>query len=222
MNVLPKQFKHLNSKEFLLGFEVECVFKLNKKEDEYAILKDLHKICSKIEVDDDGSIEPDDYENEHSAEIKTPPLHGAEAFELLNVVFKYVSEIGYTNSTCGLHLNFSPLSEKIYKSFNPFPFVLNPIWRTILKDFKRNNNSFCEIPSAKTHLELYRGLMGYYENMPYGKGACVNLDSYGNRKYKDSRVEIRGFGNKGYHKKISKIRNYSEKILDIYLKSCNS
>jgi hypothetical protein len=216
----------LNSNEFLLGFEVEFIWNADKIDQED--LEDLfYRIHRDIICDEDGSIEPDynDDNDECTMELQTPPLPPAQAFDVLNKVFAIVNKYGYTNDSCGFHLNFSPKSTKLFNSIDPFKFTKLSLWKTIKKEFGREHNEYCmdvwaDNPNP-SKLELFKGLIdedSLYLNR--GKDADVNFDNYFTPKDDESRVEIRAFGGVNYHKKFKAIKKYARQILNNYVKCC--
>jgi hypothetical protein len=236
-SVIPKSYRLLNSRKFLLGFEVEFVFK-TKHGTFSTVARKFRELNSEITCVDDCSINPEhrhspndmDLEIEKGMEVRTPPLIPSQAFELLAKVFKLVSQLGYTNESCGFHFNFSPVSEKLYYKIDPFKFTVAPLWEQIAEDFGRKNNENClpvweDGKTPKSKLEIFRALSeseyGYDGPYPrWSKDAAVNFEYYGPRKYAESRVEVRTFGNKGYHQKLPKIRKYGERILNLFVKCC--
>jgi hypothetical protein len=226
--IIPKSYKLLNSRKFLIGFEVEFLFNPDRFGFEELGFK-FQRLHPKIEVVDDCSLSAEDCGTAFTQgmEIITPPLSSKQSFQLLSQVFQLVRRYGKTNSTCGLHLNFSPVSEKMYKSINPFKFTNHPIWEKILKDFEREDCEFCQPvwgervkPNMLSLFKVIEEGGGYETNIAISKDAAVNFDHYPEDKQEDSHLEIRCFGNKGYPSKLPKIRRYAEQILKLFTECC--
>lgn len=227
-----KKIEFLKKQNFLFGFEVEFIFnygKISYKD----IARKFKALNRNIECEDDGSIEGNNkFAHEATMEVKTPPLTPFKAFSLLEKIFAIIKEYGYTNETCGLHVNFSPVSEKVYRSLNPFSFTQDPLWKTIREDFKRDDNDYCldfelhsEWSKPMTMLDIWTRAVEDTYSMPYielDHFHVVNLQHYRNRKTKDARVEVRAFGNTGYHHRIRAVINHSERIIKTFLKHCSS
>ncbi len=235
---IPKNL--FKSRKFLIGFEVEMIFDANKISPN-KLKEALTKIHNRITWENDGSIDPDgrmddnydyddenydDYADEKTLEIQTPPLYPHQSFNVLKEVFALVKKYGYTNETCGFHLNISPTNEKLYKSLNPFKFTLNNLWEKIKEDFGRLDNDYCnsvfpELDSPDLQ-KLFLTLVRSEGNMNvfHWKDADVNFEHYDNRNKAARRIEIRAFGGEGYHKKMGLIRGYAEKIMKTFIKSC--
>jgi hypothetical protein len=246
----------LTSKKFQLGFEVEMIYS-NKRITQEQLKKELRQIHPNIIAGSDDSIRPDGRLNkedkpkkerywdswygewrytdsygscEHAMEIKTPPLLPKQSLEVLEKVFALVNKYGYTNSSCGFHLNFSPIPERLYQALDPFAFTTDSLWSRIKKDFGRANSQWCRKVWVKnsridlSKLALFGYLMG--RNLPgtrpnVGKSADVNFNHYWGSKT-SRRIEIRAFGGEGYHKKFDLIKKYADDILKTFLKNCEA
>jgi hypothetical protein len=230
-----KNIKYLKSKRFLIGFEVEmCLDRIKLTVKEFKkIIKDLNK---DIIIGNDGSIIPVDYHNHSTFELKTPPLSSLKSFKLLSKIFDVIEKYGYTNETTGLHVNISPICKKLYYSINPIYIASHPLFEKIVKDFNREDNEFCVTYSkedfksepVKNNIDFWHRNVGEccYNYDPlvinpdyYGHSSAVNFDNYHTKKSKDSRLEIRAFGNTNYHKKLDKVLKHTDEIIKVYLQS---
>lgn len=212
----------IRGKDFLLAFEVEFVYNAELI-DAVKMQRKLSRMQRGTIVGRDGSINMSHrFRLEATAEIKTPPLPPFEALRLLKKVFDFVKQYGYTNSSCGLHLNFSPVSDELYYSLNPFTFTAEPIWEEITKEFRREGNNYCRQvwnTKPKNLLEIWSRMV-YNRDVSCGHYNVVNLEHYGTTRGITSRIEIRGFGNREYHKRFNRIVDYSERIFKVFLKNC--
>jgi hypothetical protein len=232
-----KKVNFSNKSDIRFGFEIECVIKdtavLRNLQDNpswsFLILKktskltqfknELKKLSHPVIYGYDGSIECND--NDTTAELKTPPLPPKDAMILLKQVFDIVNKYGYTNSSCGFHVNISSSHKTKMKNFNPIPFLSSKLWNEILRKFNRGNNEFCRpiIRSNKiSKMTMARRLI---ENADE-KYRCVNLKNFGNGMTSRSRVEIRGFGNVNYSKKYDTISEFVKRIERLFRLSCGA
>lgn len=153
-------FHNILNGQFNAGFEIECCI---RRDENPAFEKALKKLHKGIEFEYDGSLRPVGWSKEnHNAntyanraklphikcdqahEILTPVLPVNEAFQLLEKIFALVAEFGYTNESCGLHANFSPINKKNFHKINPFWLSTQPLWSKIRKAFGRENNKYCQ------------------------------------------------------------------------------
>jgi hypothetical protein len=225
-SVLTEKHKLLRRKLFKFGFECEFVYDSSKISLEN-LSAEFRRINRNIFCDDDGSIDPNRGDQHgRSIEVKTPPLQSDQAFLLLEKVFAVINKYGYTNSTCGLHVNFSPNKTKHYRSINPFSFSKAKLWARIRKDFKRASNTFCVDPKnfglkKMTALDWFHALQDGQELLYPEHYHVVNFENYYKRRGRDSRIEVRAFGNQDYQKRLSEVVDYSEEILKTFLKHCS-
>lgn len=213
------------SKDIRLGFEIESLYNKTGRKD---LIRKIREINPEIITGNDYSLhgwtgKMDTYGNRQDdcgIEIKTPPLPKCEAIVVLDKVFSLVGKYGYTNKTCGLHLNLSTVNEEKRTKFNPFLFCVNPLWAKMGEDFQRNRNEFCLNRFHKFHQKsLFSNIINVGRCTE--KYSCVNLGHW-NKPLPKSRVEIRIMGNKGYHNRLDEIVNYTEKIIKLFNASCRS
>lgn len=229
-SIFNKDIKLLRKNQFLFGFEVECIF-ISKKITKTVLAQKLKAIHNKIILADDGSITFRE-DGEFSAEIKTPPLKAYESFRVLKQVLSLVEQYGRTNRSCGFHVNFSPISDKLYYSINPFALTQDRLWNQIKKTFNRESNSYCSavnLPKSFkkpiTIFDIWQASQRYVDAYDTSRievqhyHVC-NMSNYHKQKHKSSRIEIRAFGGSGYHKKFSEITFYCEKIIKTFFKHC--
>jgi len=265
---------HILKNSFKIGFEVECCIFKGKSNAFLRKIKDLNK---KITIGSDGSLKPNKIGEQicpldgvtkidvfdDSFELGTPPLPSEQAFILLEQIFELIKIYGYTNKSCGFHVNVSPVFHGDYKKINPFYLANKPLWKEIKRKFKRGNNRFCkdvvlkpsikrnpasflkylkegrfynyneykyEYPHNYQHknaISLWHHLIKMHEfnrtkqkfiNYVWHYGV-ISFDNYKPVKRKDSRIEIRGFGNTDYHLKINDIIYYTNKTLALFKES---
>jgi hypothetical protein len=220
--------------EYLVGFEIECIID-NRVFSEDQLDDVLREINPGIRQHEEGSIEfgdlPIDYDRDPNAEeylytteIVTPPLTTTEAFEVLAKVFKVIHKAGYTNVTTGLHVNISPVNKEWFKKMNYLYIAYHPIFREIAKAFDREDNDFCtpnDAPDKASELWLDIITGNDAENIYSGKDAAVNFDyiTGGNFTAANAHIEVRAFGNAGYHRRLVEVRNYVIKVLEVFNKS---
>ena len=232
-----KKVNFSNKSDIRLGFEIECVIKDTavrrnlhdnpswsfwKKTNKLTQFKnELKELAHPVIYGYDGSIECDD--NDTAAELRTPPLPPKDAMLLLKQVFDIVNKYGYTNSSCGFHVNISSAHKSKMRDFNPLPFLSSKLWNEILSEFKRGTNEYCRhvIRNSKKHMSKIRLLNALLERSEQ-KYRCVNLRNFGNGQGKRSRVEIRGFGNKDYSNKYDTIAEYVKRIERLFKLCCST
>ncbi len=217
----------LDSQDFLLGFEVEMVYSLDKIS-ESELGNKLLKIHPNIIFGYDGTINTEGrLKNEQGREIKTPPLLPAESLSVLKQIFELVNQYGYTNASCGFHLNFSPIPEKLYQALDPFKFTINDLWTKIKTEFNRTGSRWCGPvwkPDHQTKVANKQSLFSLLQRdlvkPVLGKGADVNLINYFNENNMFRRIEVRAFGGEGYHTKFERITDYTNEIFKTFLDCC--
>lgn len=218
-----KSLKLIHRHDFLLAFEVEIVYNAEVFTSNEALEAELKKIHNGIGVGRDGSIRfSRKFRREATAEIRTAPLVPMEALKVLGQVFDFINKFGYTNKSCGLHLNFSPTTRQLYYSLNPFTFTADDVWEDIRKEFKREDNEYCRKVwhfKPKNLVEIWSAVV-YNGSITSGHYSVVNMQHYSAIRTPTSRIEIRGFGNIGYHKRYKKIVFYTERIFKVFLKNC--
>jgi len=216
-----------------LGFEIECYIKEKHKDEFQKQISDLNK---EVIFDDDESIElPDSYCGNSACygygydggvtfELQTPVLPPKSAMKLLSGIFEVLQKYGGTNHSCGLHLNISSTDKNRMKNFDPFPFTHSPIWSKLLKDFRREGNDYCN-----HNYDVRETPMQYLERLAdsYGgdedftdKYNCVNLSNWSGGNQSHSRIEIRGMGNEKYHYRYNTIAKYANRIIKLFILSC--
>jgi hypothetical protein len=211
--------KHVfsNKSDVRLGFEVECCIRTQGITKFYKAIKALGM---GVQTGSDGSINTT--MNTRPIEIRTAPLPPGDAMECLRKVFDIVNEYGFTNPSCGLHVNISSVKQTKMRSFNPLPFLSSRIWNQILTKFKRGNNGYC-----RTHLRT-RGrpskvtILKHLTQSMDDKYRCVTFCNWGTGKTKSSRIEVRGFGNRHYTKKYQTISTFVKRIVKLFNLSCNN
>ena len=226
-----------HKKEILIGFEVECILIETPRILIDTIKEKIKSLHRGMDIGGDGSIEWDDsdfngvedYNEEtdtykktgYGVEVRTPPLPANEAVKLLKRLFKIVAKYGFTNDSCGLHLNFSCRNQKKRILFNPILFAAHPIWEEIGKAFNREDNDFC-----LNHAENYsfNKVSDLYENGESLIEDCRDKYSAVNLGYlsddNTGRIEIRIMGGEDYHKKFKTVESFSDRILNLYHKVC--
>lgn len=132
------EFQYILDRRFQTGFEVECCINAGQTE---AFKKAVQKLHPDITFVHDGSIKPK--LGDDRTEINTPVLPTDQALQLLERIFELVDKYGYTNRSCGLHANFSPINRADYEKINPFWLATQPIWKQIKKTFQRERNKYC-------------------------------------------------------------------------------
>jgi hypothetical protein len=219
-----------NKSDIRLGFEIECVvvgtytrdgFGNHKKTNKFLqFKKEIQALKRDVQIGYDGSIRCSDYET--PVELRTPPLAPKDAMTLLADVFAIVNKLGYTNNSCGFHVNISSAHKTKMRNFNPIPFLSSKLWDEILSKFNRGNNEFCRSVNTKskklTKIRIINDLMERSKQ----KYRCVNLRHFGNGTAKSSRVEVRGFGNRDYSKKFETISEFVKRIERLFKLSCGA
>jgi hypothetical protein len=223
-----------NNSDIRLGFEIESVIKggygtntfggLSGSKKWKQFCKKLYSIKKKsISIGYDGSIQVDS-QCDKPCEIRTIPLPPKDAMEVLKSIFDVVNEFGYTNRSCGLHVNISSIKKSKMMNFNPLPFISSKLWNEILKDFNRESNNYCR-PIHKLKSDKKISMVQRFTQLTNpldGKYYCVTLHKFGNGKSPTSRAEIRGMGNKDYTTKFDKVAHYVGRIERLFKYSCGA
>lgn len=220
---IPKEYKNIFGRSFVVGFECEFVFKNSDKLTQTSLGKRLKAIHPNIVLGYDSSIECDEdwrddytYDNNFRGlsglEIKTPPLSTRKSLDVLHNTFELISECGFTNSSCGLHASFSPKSDEIYYKVDPFVILDDPLWGNMKKEFDRQDNEYCQSTTfnysnrkvVAKKLRLFNDIMDgdINDDQHYNE---VNFENYHEKRRGDSRIEVRCMGGKDYHKKFNDI-----------------
>lgn len=202
-------------KNSILGFEVECIVQ-DKFFDTFC--HKVKKLNPKIKIGEDCSIEPEEYEE--TCEIKTPPLPFRKSVSILRKIFALLDKYGRTNYSCGFHVNLSykgwhdkPLKFKLKK------FLNNKIWDSILVKYDRDNNDYCnthnKIQKDIIHITNDADLKEEMEDLPFDKYYNVSLRNL-ERKDIYKRIEIRGFGNINYHRRLKELQSQIKQIIKLF------
>lgn len=133
------KFTHILDNKFKIGFEIEiCV----RNEDKLKNI--LLNLNNEILFHNDGSINPNN-KLYKGIEILTPPLLASDAINLLEKIFEIIKNNNcFTNKSCGLHVNISPIKKGDYFKVNPFWLANQSIWKKMKKTFKRERNKYCQ------------------------------------------------------------------------------
>lgn len=219
-----------NDTDIRLGFEIECVIRSYRRNGNWGINVNWTKFCTAIRdlkknitIGSDCSIRTDAFgSNAKAVEVRTRPLPPKDAMELLKAIFNIVNKYGSTNSSCGLHVNISSMTKTKMLNFNPIPFLSSKLWGQLLNAFDRTNNGFCRINVRNDtpqicKVRMFKQMTNAFED----KCRCVNLCRFGNGISKSSRVEIRGFGNTNYTKKLNTVAKFVKRIETLFTLSCD-
>ncbi len=219
-----------NKSDVRLGFEIECIVKGTSRRDVFgnykatSVWKEFREAIKSlkhpVQVGEDGSINCSYLDR--AVELRTPPLSPKDAMMLLSNVFDIVNKFGYTNNSCGFHVNISSAHKSKMRDFNPLPFLSSKLWDEILKKFKRSNNEYCRPVIRKTNKIPKIRLVSNMLSRSNEKYRCVNLRNFGNGTSKSSRIEIRGFGNADYSKKFETISEFVKRIERLFRLSCST
>jgi len=144
-----------------LGFELECSF-FYRSDAEYSGVNTFKKKIKSLNPDvkfgKDYSVELNRRVlprhlcwDSVPLEIKTPPLALEGSLELVERCFDLMLESSVqTNSTCGLHANFSPALTAVYNRVNLAKVQINPYWTIVAKAFNRDKNYYCKPMSPES------------------------------------------------------------------------
>lgn len=173
-----------------VGYEIEGYIETARYTAFVNKIKTLH---DGIIVGGDGSIMHPN--GTISFEIKTPPLRADISLSLLKDIFDIMkARKAGTNKSTGLHVNISYVNKLRLRTFNPFTFVCSKMWQDILEKYRRDNNRFCKWQHKSLH-ELFFADTRYFRQ----KYHAVSFSHF------PTRIEIRAFGNTGYHKRFKSI-----------------
>ena len=214
--------KTKSTDDFSIGFELECAIlgSLGKPE----LTRKAKKICRGTRISDDGSIRIPNYDY-FSVEIVTPPVPITKAMQTLEGMFDLINEYGATNSSCGLHVNISPINKAEWAKMNFLYLAFHPLFKQITDEYGRTRNHFSTPNTLKKTLwsDIVQELDGdggtgdVYINS--GKEAAINLNYIRAREGSRRRIEVRAFGNTNYHKKLAITKGYIYAILEVFRKS---
>lgn len=226
---------HISTRSLRLGFEAEFVYDYTRRQD---LLDEIYTLRADLDAGSDGSITGSKlFRSEDDMEVRTPnpPLLVKDTLEILEKMFGIIQKYGYTNNTCGLHLSFSPLDDKVYYSLNPRKLVKRKLWSDIVKDFNRGGNNYCKViefqrrkpESCKTKLNkfydiIYNRRYNIAERVQHNyndHGNAVNFQNYHEKRQRHSRLEIRAMGNENYEKRFDEIVSYVDKIVAAFKES---
>lgn len=226
-------------KEFYIGYEVECILDGKEVKKEFfnknptLVWENYHtalraepfikKACKKyikdITFSGDSSVRC--LKGNFPIEIKTLPKRPSKALDLLETLFIFIKNNGYTNHTCGLHLNIS-CSKKNTPNIHPVYLSKSPLWKDIKKKFKRDSNLYCgDVPLAYVPKDKQSYIDSFNRHM-IGKNHydVISFKSWNfSQKLKHSRIEIRAMGNINYEKKFPLVKEYTIKSMDEFLAS---
>lgn len=245
---MPAQYKNIKKNDWKIGCEVEC-FGYDSKISWNKFKRRLRRINCKIEVDSDDSIEADyddanpSHDESWSMEFKTPALPAVQALKVLKLCFALMQRHGVnTNESCGFHVNFSPVSNSVYKKLNPLKIYVDPLWAKIANAFNRGNNDFCTPPASGwpcydfakkfqngftvSPLELFEWMemmscdgvvsIPAIPDSPDNKSVAINLSYLHSKRTPRSRIEIRAMGNAGYHLRLPEITAYIDQSIGVF------
>lgn len=198
-----KEIKNiLNDPDFNIGVEFEF-FLAN-----YVTKTDLRNELNKLgipkdwEITDDSSLHTTK-ESDIGVELVTPILNLQQFLYLTPRIFNLIDHIGYTNDTCGLHINVS--HNKYKNQINPEILASLAEDPRIYKTFpSREKSSYADSSERKFQLG-----QGYIQ----GKHQTINV--------KNDYVEFRGIGGKDYQKHWDEIRKITLNYLGKYLSAIN-
>lgn len=218
-----KKQKFTDKTDIRLGFEIECV--ITTRDGKWRHFREkIKNLKVGITIGNDVSIRVgrvDDWDIYNTVEIRTNPMPPKTAMTVLKSIFDIVNKYGYTNSSCGLHVNISSKHKTKMLNFNPIPFLSSNLWNDILKEFKRSGNMYCRPiihhSSKISKVNILRQMHDSVNN----KYKCVTLRNFGNGTDRNSRIEIRGFGNRNYTQKFDSISNFVKRIEKLFKYSCN-
>ena len=220
--------KFTNDTDARLGFEIECLIYGNI-DDRIVSGRNYNNFVRKIrnlkkgnEVGVDFSVtasRPGDYE----CELRTKPMKPKDAMANLERIFNTVNEFGYTNRSCGFHVNISSKHKTKMKNFHPVSFLSSKLWNEILVKIDRTDNSYCRpvVRLNGKHVSKVEAMRNF-RNSLNDKYRCVSLRNFGNGLNSTSRVEIRGFGNKNYTNKFDTISKYIKRIENLFHSACET
>lgn len=227
-----KRLEFTNDTDIRLGFEIECVIKNAYISNNlggvrlgpiwHNFKRSIYNLKCGINIGSDGSIRADNIDD-CAVELRTKPMAPQDAMATLHKIFKLVNEFGYTNKSCGLHVNISSTHKRKMKNFNPVAFLSSNLWSQILKDFKRTSNNYCRPVvklSNKPRITQIHQLAEFTKALT-SKYRCVNFSNFGTGINPSSRIEIRGFGNVNYTNRFNDIASYVKRIEKLFKFSCD-
>lgn len=249
ITISPKYQKLLSkydAPKFLIGFEFEGYVKQHtekgyedhygyrdngdpiKNSKYYEFYAELKKIHPKVDIDEDGSIEPPEDGQTYiwePVEFKTAALPLKQGIELLDQLLTFLekwkrAKIWGTNETCGFHINLS--EQKIFKSEDEsskfYCRILQKFHqKRILRMFGRLDNDYCEpLHITKADREDF-GKM--YDKFGENGDDCDSHKYLAVANRFGERIEFRCLGNKNYELKKDKINQTIAHIYDCALKS---
>lgn len=227
-----KRLEFTNDTDIRLGFEIECIIKNAYVSTNCGgtqtgpiwrqFKRAIYNLKCGINIGDDRSIHVD-CADACSVELRTKPMAPQDAMTTLHKIFELVNKFGYTNKSCGLHVNISSTSKRKMKNFNPISFLSSNLWSQILKDFKRTSNTFCRPVvklSNKPRITQIHQLTAFTKALT-SKYRCVNFSNFGTGINSGSRIEIRGFGNANYTNRFNDIALYVKRIEKLFEFSCD-
>jgi len=149
-------------------------------------------------------------ENINPHELVSPVLPLEEGISILQDIFTWMKDNRcVTNHTCGFHVNLSFNEKRLTKQMDLLKLILLLDEETILRQFQRLRNSFCQGHQGVLRYYAYDG--DYVNERDLRSGLIYEKEMFVNLlKLESNYLEFRGMGNRNYHKR------YSEIILNIY------
>lgn len=217
-----------NSITLRIGHEVTDNDEHNRRKDigkkiesllnvDLVVLKRYHsqdKSINKWYLEPDSSIQPNDPSVEAGVELVTPVFKSVEIGLLqLKRCFEMINEIGYTNSSTGLHVNMSFADDRVV---DPLKLVVLLGEKYVAKVFGRDVNE-----TAKQQLDVLLNALAYNDELyNHVKSALNNndmeelsdiltpllKDKYRSVNIKNDILEFRVIGNTEYQARFNKVK----------------
>lgn len=144
-------------------------------------------------------------------ELTSPTFQAGQALDNLNHVLDSLIGWGYkVNNTCGLHIN---LSHKTHKVFDPIKFCVLVDENNVLKTFNRQNSRECvpQLPKVWTEFVKTKQCSSQFMNWST-KNHFINLHGLRTRGW----LEVRGIGGASYFNKKSHVIDTTKKIIQSF------
>lgn len=162
----------------------------------------------------DGSVKStDDYPS--VIELITPPLKADACFAFLPLIFSFISAIGQTNDSCGLH--FTVGGKKLRSSLDGLEFFTQFSQSTVLSEFHREDNHYCAPVTLDCAWFQQNSLEKYAASATSDVAMVMNREKYHSINFSKlgrGLIELRAMGGAKYETKLKSVLSVSKKFLD--------
>ena len=174
----------------------------------------IHRTAMRWIFETDGSVRPtDDYP--FVVELVSPPMTADACFSFLPLIFSFISVIGSTNKSCGLHFTVGHKALKTPRSMDLLAFFTEFSQDKTLTAFDRKGNSYCEpvqlessFFTSVTSTDYAACKSAAFPVLDTNKYRSINFG-----KLSSGLIELRAMGGANYHKRYAEVYDTSVAFL---------